>query len=153
MTIRVPYDRGQFNQRNKTEMEIRLDPKFDTEEATKSGHSLWKRRRVLDKKTTSNDYGDSKIFDARFYKEKIVSIKNVHASNVAKYKVLGCIDPTQWHELVAEATLAGGASIKLDSSVTGAEQLGKPVAFIKIQVASNVVDTPATINAFIAGQK
>lgn len=153
MSMRRPYDRGQFNQRNKTEVEIRLDPKFNTEEVSKSGHNLFKRRRVLDKLTTSDDYQDSKIFDARFYKEKIVSIKNTHASNVAKYKVMGCIDPTIWHELVAEATLAGGASIKLDSSVTGAEQLGKPFAFIKIQVASNVADTPATINAFIAGQK
>jgi len=141
-----------FGQRNKSEQEIRLSPKFDTEEVSKSGHNLYKRRRVLDKKTTADAYADSKIFDARFYKEKIISIKNTHASNVAKYKVLGCIDPTQWHELVAEATLAGGASIKLDSSVTGAEELGKPYAFIKIQVASNVADTPATMDAFIAGQ-
>jgi len=147
--LKTPYNYGQ---KNKTEQEIRLEPKFDTEEVSKSGHNLYKRRRVLDKKTTANAYEDSKIFDARFYKEKIVSIKNIHASNVAKYKVLGCIDPTIWHELVAEATLNAGASIKLDSSVTGAEELGKPLAFIKIQVASNVADTPATINAFIAGQ-
>jgi len=153
MSMRNPYDRGQFPQRNKTEAEIRLDPRFDTEEASKSGHSLWKRRRVLDQFTTSDDYKDSEIFDARFYKDKAISIKNIHAANVAKYKVLGCIDPTIWHELVAEATLAAGASISLDSTVTGAEQLRKPYAFIKIQVASNVEATPATINAFIAGQK
>ena len=149
---RRPYDRGQFAQRNKTEVEIRLDPKFNTEEISKSGHKLFKRRRVLDKVTTSDDYQDSKIFDARFYKEKIVSIINTHAANVAKYKVLGCIDPTIWHELVVEATLEAGASIKLDSSVTGAEQLGKPFAFIKVQVASNVEATPATLDGFIAGQ-
>ena len=153
MSDRQPYDRGQFTQRNKTEAEIALSPKFDTEEIRKSGHSLWKRRRVLDKKTTADAYEDSKIFDARFYKEKVVSMKNVHSANVAKYKVLGCIDPTIWHEIIAEATLNAGASIKLDSSVTGAEQLGKPFAFIKIQVASNVAGTPATLNAFIAGQK
>ena len=152
MTYRQPYDRGQFYQKNKTEQEITLDPKFNTEEVSKSGHNLYKRRRVLDKITTSDDYKDSKIFDARFYKEKIVSIKNTHSANVAKYKVLGCIDPTQWHELVAEATLNGGASIALDSSVTGAEQLGKPYAFIKIQVASNVAVTAATIEAYIGGQ-
>lgn len=146
-------DEGVYGQKNKSEEEIRLEPKFDTEEVSKSGHTLYKKRRAFDKKTTSNAYEDSKIFDARFYKEKIVSIKNIHASNVAKYKVLGCIDPTQWHELVAEATLNAGASITLDSTVTGAEKLGKPYAFIKIQVASNVADTPATIDAFIAGQK
>ncbi len=153
MSMRRPYDRGQFNQRNKTEVEIKLNPRFDTEEISKSGHNLFKRRRVLDKFTTSDDYQDSKIFDARFYKEKIVTIKNTHAANGAKHKVLGCIDPSIWHELVAEATLAAGASITLDSSIAGSEQLGKPYAFIKIQVASNVAATPATIDAFIAGQK
>jgi len=153
MSDRLPYDRGQFPQRNKTEAEIRLDPRYDTETATKSGNSLWERRRVLDQFTTSNSYEDSKIFDARFYKDKAISIKNIHATKVAKYKVLGCIDPSIWHELVAEATLAAGASIALDSTVTGAEQLRKPYAFIKIQVASNVADNHATINAFIAGQK
>ena len=142
-----------FPQKNKTEADIALDPKFDTEEASKSEHHLWKRRRVLDNFTTSDSYQDSKIFDARFLKEKIVSMKNFHASNCAKYKVLGCLDPTIWHELVAEAQLEGGASIKLDSSVTGAEQLGKPFAFIKIQVASFAAGNPATINAFIGGQK
>ena len=144
---------GVYGQKNKTEKDIRLAPKFDTEELSKSGHTLWKRKRVFDRFPTANDYQDSLIFDARFLKEKAVSIQNSHSANVLKYKVLACIDPSIWHTIIAEATLNGATSVALDSSVTGAEQLGKPYAYLKIQVASNVTDTPATITAFIAGQK
>jgi hypothetical protein len=136
---------------NATEQEIALSPKFDTEEIRLSAQNIFKRRRVLDNFTTENAYQDSKVFDARFLTEKIIHMKNKHASNVAKYKVLACINPTIWETIKAEATLAGNTSILLDSGDLA--ELGKPIAFIKIQVASNVADTPATIDAFISGQK
>ncbi|MBA7493426.1 hypothetical protein ES702_03984 [subsurface metagenome] len=106
MSERKPYDRGQFNQRNKSEVEIRLDPRFDTEEATKSGHNLWKRRRLWEKGTkVGTTYTVSKIFDARFYKQKLFSIANLDGTNNLLYKIEACINPSQWHEICAESTI------------------------------------------------
>jgi len=146
MTMNEPYNYGQ---RNKEEQEISIDPRFNTEEVSKSGHNLYKRRRVLDKCTTKNEFQDSKIFDARFYNQKLITIKNTHASNAGKYILLACIDPSQWITLKSETTITAGETVKIDSSDVA--QLARPFAFIKIQVASNVADTPATIDAYIAG--
>ena len=106
MSFREPYDRGQFQQRNKSEQEITLDPKFDTEEISKSGHNLYKRRRLFPKNhKVGTTYEDSKIYDARFIKEKIFTLKNLDDTNNLLYKILACIDPEDWHEICAETTI------------------------------------------------
>lgn len=98
-----PYN---FGQKNKTEQEIRLDPKFDTEEVRKSGHNLYKRRRLFDKGTkVGTTYVKSKVYDARFIKEKIFTFKNLDSSNNLLYKIEACIDPEDWHEICPEKTV------------------------------------------------
>ena len=135
---RQPYDKGQFPQRNKTEGEVRLDPRYDTEETSKSGHNLWKRRRLFDPNTkVAAIYVDSKIFDARFYKEKLFIIINRDKVNNLLYKVLACIDPAKWHELeyngTAEQTITANAAGDADDYQTSTEGW----AFYKLQVKSS----------------
>lgn len=128
------------------------------EESVFDDHAVgYKRKRLLDNYTTTDNYEDSdtdktrsNIFDARLFKEKVIQIVNKHASNVAKYKVLGCIDPKKWEEIKAEATLAGNTSVLLDSGDVA--ELGKPLAFYKVLVASNVAGTPAIIDAYMGAK-
>ena len=111
MSMRKPYDRGQFPQKNKTEAEIRLAPKFDTEEASKSGHNLWKRRRLFDKGTkVGTSFETSKIYDARFYDKKLFHIINLDASATLTYQIWACTDPEKWHQLTptTDPTVSAG---------------------------------------------
>ena len=117
----------------------------------------YKRKRLLDNYKTTNDYEDSEtdktrsnIFDARVFEEKVLQIINKHATNVAKYKVLGCIDPKKWEEIKIEATLNANTSILLDSDDLA--ELGKPIAFFKVLVASNVADQSCVIDAYMGAK-
>jgi len=95
-----------FTQRNKTEREIRLEPKYDTEEATKSGHNLWKRRRLFPKNhKVGTTYEEGAIFDARFLKNKHFTFLNLDPTNNLLYKIEACIDPEDWHEICPESTV------------------------------------------------
>jgi len=148
MSIREPYDRGQFPQRNKTEHEIRLEPNKDTEEATKSGHNLWKRRRLFDKGTkVGTTYVDSKIFDARFYKDKAFHIINRDVTNNLLYKILACINPTKWHEIQVETTITAVATADADDYQTSSETW----AFYKVQVKSSA--STVEVEAYASGRK
>jgi hypothetical protein len=117
----------------------------------------YKRKRLLDSYHTTDDYEDSdtektrsNIFDARIFKEKIVQLVNRHASNVAKYKVLGCIDPKKWEEVKTEATLNANTSVLMDSGDVA--ELGKPLAFFKVLVASNVAGQSCIIDAYMGAK-
>lgn len=148
MSMREPYDRGQFAQRNKTEMEIALDPKFDTEEISKSGHNLSKRRRLFDKGTkVGTTYVDSKIFDARFYKEKLVHIINRDTTNNLLYKWLACINSTKWKEIQTETTITANATGDADDYQTNTE----PFAFYKLQCKSSA--GTVEVEAYMEAQK
>jgi hypothetical protein len=116
-----------------------------TEENIKSNKGkIWKRQRAypLDQPTT-NDYVDSEILDARLLKDKIFHIKNTHATNALKYKILACIDPNLWTEIQTETTLAAGSEAIETSSL--------PWAYYKFQVKSSVDDTPAKVRAYMSG--
>lgn len=148
MSVRKPYDRGMFHQRNKTELEIRLEQKFDTEEVSKSGNNLSKRRRLFDVGTkVGTAYVDSKIFDARFYKTMLFHIINRDKTNNLLYKILACVNPTKWHELQSETTIIANATGDADTyhKSTGAW------AFFKIQVKSSA--SIVEVEAYGAGQK
>ena len=118
---------------------------------------VYKRKRLLDNYKTTDNYEDSdtdktrsNIFDARMFEEKVIQIINKHATYVAKYKVLGCIDPKKWEDIKAETTLAGNTSILLDSEDLA--ELGKPLAFYKVLVASNVSGQSCIIDAYMGAK-
>ena len=135
-------------QRNKTETEIRLDPRYDTEEASKSGHNLWKRRRLFDKGTkVGTTYEDSKIFDARFYKNKLFHIINRDTTNDILYKIFACMNPSKWHELQAETTITANATGDADDYQTSTENW----AFYKVQCKSSA--GTVEVEAYGSGQK
>lgn len=145
---RRPYDRGMYQQRNKTEQEIRLDPRYDTEEVSKSGHNLFKRRRLYDKGTkVGTTYQDSLIFDARFYKEKLVHIINRDKTNNLLYKWLACINPTKWIEIMPETTITANATGNAEDYQTNSE----PFAFYKLQCKSSA--GTVEVEAYMDAQK
>jgi hypothetical protein len=118
-----------------------------TEENIKSNKGkIWKRIRAypLDY-ATPNDYpnGESVILDARLLKDKVFHIKNTHVANALKYKILACIDPNLWTEIVPEIALAAGVEAITTS--------GNAWAYYKFQVKSSVTDTAATVRAFMSG--
>ena len=118
---------------------------------------IYRRKRLLDNYKTTDSYVDSdtdntrsNIFDGRLFEEKAVQIVNKHATYVAKYKVLGCIDPKKWEEIKPEAPLNGNTSILLDSGDLA--ELGKPLAFYKVLVASNVSGQSCVIDAYMGAK-
>jgi hypothetical protein len=117
-----------------------------TEENIRSNKGkLWKRVRAypLDHPTTDS-YVDGEILDARLLKDKLLHIKNTHAANSLTYKLLACIDPNLWTELVAATPLAATVEAITPSAVAW--------AYYKLQVISTVAATPATVRAFMSGE-
>ncbi|MBA7655535.1 hypothetical protein ES703_63441 [subsurface metagenome] len=128
------------------------------EESVFDDHPIaYTRKRLLDSYKTTNNYEDSEtektrsnIFDGRLFKEKIIQIVNKHATNGAKFKVLGCLDPKKWEEIQGEAGLNGGTSILLDAG--DISELAKPLAFYKVLVASNVSNESCVIDAYMGAK-
>jgi len=146
---RQPYDGGQFPQRNKTETEIRLDPRFDTEEATKSGHSLWKRRRLFEVgHKVGTTYEDSKIFDARFFKEKTFHILNKDTGINLTYKVLACNNPSIWETLEDRD---GNSEFTVLPTKSDYQTSTEGWAFYKLQVKS--ASSSVEVEAYASGRK
>jgi hypothetical protein len=113
----------------------------NTEENLKTSRGMaYHRQRAVDRYTTTDVYVDSLIMDGRLFRSKLFQIVNTHATNALKYKVLACIDPSRWHEIVAEQTL--------NAALSGYQTDLFPWAFYKIQVKSAVAVTPATCDAF-----
>lgn len=138
--------------KRKHEQALSLPELEETEEATKE-RTLFKRRRVFgDQKkadhyehTLKDDYGDSLIFDARFYKTVLVHIINRSASYGLKYKILACIDPVKWSEVKAETVIA------VDAEATEANSDGW--VFFKIQAKNETAGQNSSVEAYIAGKK
>lgn len=103
------------------------------------------REFVLRDYITTNDYVDSLVIDCRLFEKKIFEIKNKHATNALKFKILACTDPLfGWTELKGETALAAATpTYEWDT---------EPWAYVKIQVKSSVADTPAKVDALIACQ-
>ena len=106
-------------------------------------NKLYRTQPVLKDCSTTNSYTDSEIFDARLYKTKLVHIRNKHASNAIKLKILGCKDPSEWKELKSEIILDEGSELY--------EIITEKWAFLKVQVKSESLDNPGTVEAFIDG--
>jgi hypothetical protein len=122
---------------------IPLDIRPDkTEENLRSSKGIvFKRARVLDKESTTAAYVDSLIFDKRLLARVLITIKEVGGAESAYFKILGCIDPSDWHELQGETSLAAAGHT--------AYAVSDPYAYLKIQVKSN--SGSATVTAFMAG--
>jgi len=128
------------------------------EELVFDDHAVaYMRKRLLDSYKTTDNYEDSdtektrsNIFDGRLFKEKVIQVINKHASYVAKYKVLGCLDPKKWEEIKAETTLNAVTSVLLDAG--DILELDKPLAFYKVLVASNVADESCVIDAYMGAK-
>ena len=103
------------------------------------------REFVLRDYITTNDYVDSLIIDCRLFEKKIFELKNKHAANALKFKILACTDPKfGWTEIKTETALAAATpTYEWDT---------EPWAYVKIQVKSSVADTPAKVDALIACQ-
>ncbi len=140
-----------FKKQNENALEIPSDT--DTEEGAKE-RTLWKRRRLFGVKNAStpnvtpeivtDDYMDSKIFDARFYSHKVFQLINRHASNALLYKIFACIDPNKWEELQGETTLLAASSITFSSSDRW--------AYYKMSVKNSTPASAATVEAYGCGQ-
>jgi hypothetical protein len=108
---------------------------------------IWKRVRAypLDHLTTDSYVGgEGEILDARLLRDKLFHIKNTHAANGLTYKLLACIEPNLWTELVAPAALAAGVEAIIVQTDAW--------AYYKFQVISTVAGTPATVRAFMSGE-
>lgn len=135
-----------YGQSNKTEAALELLPNFNTEQITKSGHNLYKRRRLFPKGTkVGTTYVDSLIFDARFIEKKLVHIVNKDATNNLLYKWFACVNPTKWHEIHAETTITPAAPN--DDYQTNSE----PFAFYKLQCKSSAATVE--VEAYMSGTK
>lgn len=137
-------DKRAFGQSKKMESATPISSTMLVEELKEDG-VRFKRKKVLDAEVTTNSYVDSLIVDCRQFERKIFHIKNEHATNGLKYKILACVSPEVWEELKAETTLAAATSTY--------EWDTEPWPFVKFQVKSAVDDTPAKATAWISGQK
>lgn len=111
----------------------------------------YKRRIILNKTTTTNNYEEateSYIFDARFYKVILIHVINEHSTNAIKFKVLATIDGHYWKTLeeagISEFELTANQEKELSFTVGW--------AFVKIQIKSSVADSHGEVTAFISGK-
>lgn len=102
----------------------------NTEENIKASRGLnWRRARVFEKQTTTAAYVDSLIFDKRLLKTALITIKEVGGAQSIKYKILGCIDPSDWQEIQVETSIAAsGVTFKTTSDAW---------AFLKVQIKND----------------
>jgi hypothetical protein len=139
--------------KKQTETAMSIGQEANTEEAVKE-RTLWKRRRLfgnyalnqskVQAEIVTDEWMDSKIFDARFYRNKIFHIINQDLSNSLNYQILGCIDPSSWHIVKASTALAAG--------IEGYETSIEPWAYYKIQVDNTVPASAALVEAYASGQ-
>lgn len=138
-----------YMQTNKTEVDSRILDEFSTEDLSKSGEHLFKRRRVYQRnQQLGTEYLNSIVFDARFFKEMVIHVVNTDGADGLTFKVQGCIDPNHWVDLdeagVTEFAVLAGAEKVLQLSVAW--------AFIRLQAKNTVAGNITTIDAYIAGK-
>lgn len=133
-----------MSQRAHRPIPLSIGDQYTEENIKSTKHILWKRQRVFHNHITSDNYEDSLIFDARLFSHIVVNIKNNHASNSIYYKILACINPDIWEELVAETLLSANSSDK--------HSLTDPWAYLKIQVKSASAGNAGKVTAYISGR-
>lgn len=102
----------------------------------------YRRQRVFEREITTATYVDSNVFDKRLFKKALFDIAEIGGLQSIYYKILACIDPDDWFEILGETALA--------LSSHAAHTVTDPWAYVKIQVKSN--SGAGTVRAFIAGQ-
>lgn len=102
----------------------------------------FKRIRAFDKYNTTAAYADSLIFDKRLIKSVLITIIEKGGAQSIYYKVLACIDPSDWHEIQGETSLAAAGHTALT--------LSDSWAYLKLQVINN--SGSGKVTAFMSGQ-
>jgi hypothetical protein len=101
-----------------------------------------KRIRVFDNYNTTATYADSLIFDKRLIKSVVITIIEKGGAQSIFYKLLACIDPSDWHEIVGATALAASAHTAITISDAW--------AYLKLQAINN--SGSGKIDAFMSGQ-
>jgi hypothetical protein len=107
-----------------------------------SSHIKHDRMQVFKDYMTTAAYADSLTFDKRLIKSVLITIIEKGGAQSIFYKVLGCINPSDWHEILGATALAASGHV--------AYTVSDAWAFIKLQAVNN--SGVGTIDAFIAGQ-
>lgn len=91
--------------------------------------------------TTTDNYADvtGSLLDTQEGKYTTFTIKNTHATNAIKWKVLASNDNSTFVEVKAEAVVAAVSTDKFEPTIG---QMG--YRYYKVQAASNVAATPGT---------
>jgi hypothetical protein len=94
--------------------------------------------------TLTDSYQDGAVIDLRLSKNVKLAYKNTHNTNALKYKILACIDPTDWRVLKDETTLT--ANTADDDSIPESEAW----CFLKMQTKNSIAGQTASITGFAA---
>jgi hypothetical protein len=94
--------------------------------------------------TLTDSYQDGAVIDLRLSKNVKLAYKNTHNTNTLKYKILACIDPTDWRVVKDETTLTANTSD--DDSIPESEAW----CFLKMQTKNSIAGQTASITGFAA---
>jgi hypothetical protein len=131
-----------MSQRRNQPIALRIDAK-NTEENLKAQRGMsFRRARVFEKYATTAAYVDSLVFDKRLIKTCVITLIEKGGAQSIYYKVLACIDPEDWHEILGETSLAASAHIPYAVS--------DPWAYVKLQAKND--SGSGIVTAFISGQ-
>lgn len=131
-----------MSQRRNEIFALPIGKQYTEENLTASKGMKFKRQRVFEKYITTADYVDSLVFDKRLHKDCIITIKEVGGAQSVYVKVLACVDPLDWIEILTETSIAAGAH--------DAYQVSDPWAYLKIQAKQN--SGAGVVSAFISGE-
>lgn len=130
-----------MSQRAHKPIPIPLSENATEENLSKSKGITYRRSRVIDQLITTASYVDSEVFDKRLVKTALITVKEIGGVETVYYKILGCIDPSDWHEIQPETSLAAGGHISYSAS--------EPWAYLKLQVKNN--SGAGKVVSFISG--
>lgn len=130
-----------MSQRRNRPFAYPIEPKNTEENLNASKGIKYRRARLFERLTTTAAYVDSEIFDKRLLSHALITIDEVGNAQSIFYKVLACIDPSDWHEIQPETSLAAGAHVPLSVSDSW--------AYLKLQAKNN--SGAGVVTAFVSG--
>lgn len=101
----------------------------------------FRRARVFENYATTAAYVDSLIFDKRLLKQCTITIVERGGAQSVFHKILACIDPEDWHEILPETNLPASGHIPYAVSDSW--------AYVKLQAKNN--SGSGVVSAFISG--
>lgn len=131
-----------MSQRRNFEVAYPIEARNTEERINASKGMQYKRIRVLDNYNTTAAYADSLIFDKRLIKSVLITIIEKGGAQSIFYKLLGCIDPSDWHEILGATALAASGHVALTVSDAW--------AYLKLQAVNN--SGSGKVDAFMSGQ-